>query len=145
MIRVGAILFDRNNIALIERIRNGQHYFILPGGRVESGETLQQALHREIEEELGLKIEITRLIVTVMFQDMPQYYYSVQACEGVFGQGHGPEMEGAFPEDGIYRAIWMPLEKLSECDLRPKPFKQLLAKFAQGDWPQTLLELTEQE
>jgi len=46
----------KNNRILVLVKQNGK--FDLPGGRVEIGETVQFALHREIKEETGLKVEI---------------------------------------------------------------------------------------
>jgi len=37
----------------------------LPGGKVEPGETLEQALHREIHEELGITVEVGDSLVTI--------------------------------------------------------------------------------
>jgi len=39
----------------------GQGFYSLPGGRVEFGESLHAALHREVDEETGLRIEILDL------------------------------------------------------------------------------------
>ena len=39
----------------------GKGFYSLPGGRVEFGESLHVALHREVDEETGLKIEIVGL------------------------------------------------------------------------------------
>ena len=37
--------------------------WLLPAGRVESGETLEEAMRREVKEELGLRIKIVRKII----------------------------------------------------------------------------------
>ena len=47
---------------LVRRARSpGKGFYSLPGGRVEFGESLHTALHREVDEETGLRIEILGL------------------------------------------------------------------------------------
>ena len=56
---VSATIFRGDQILLVRRARSpGREFYSLPGGRVEFGETLHAALHREVDEETGLKIEI---------------------------------------------------------------------------------------
>lgn len=55
-----ACLFDGNGRMLVVRKR-GSQIFMLPGGKTEPNETPLQSLCRELEEEIGLRIERTRL------------------------------------------------------------------------------------
>jgi 8-oxo-dGTP diphosphatase len=56
---VSAAIFRDDKILLVRRARSpAKGIYSLPGGRVEIGETLHAALHREVAEETALKIEI---------------------------------------------------------------------------------------
>jgi 8-oxo-dGTP diphosphatase len=59
---VSAAIFRDDKILLVRRARSpGKGFYSLPGGRVEFGESLHTALHREVDEETALKIEIAGL------------------------------------------------------------------------------------
>jgi 8-oxo-dGTP diphosphatase len=59
---VSAAIFRNDEVLLVRRARSpAKGFYSLPGGRVEFGETLHAALHREISEETALKIEIIDL------------------------------------------------------------------------------------
>jgi 8-oxo-dGTP diphosphatase len=59
---VSAAIFRDDKILLVRRARwPAKGVYSLPGGRVEFGETLHTALHREVDEETALKIEIAGL------------------------------------------------------------------------------------
>ena len=59
---VSAAIFRGDKILLVRRARSpAKGFYSLPGGRVEFGESLHAALHREVDEETALKIEIVGL------------------------------------------------------------------------------------
>ncbi|MBR0848953.1 NUDIX hydrolase [Bradyrhizobium diazoefficiens] len=59
---VSAAIFREGKVLLVRRARSpAKGFYSLPGGRVEFGETLHQALAREVDEETGLDIEIIAL------------------------------------------------------------------------------------
>ena len=59
---VSAAIFRDDKTLLVRRARSpARGFYSLPGGRVEFGETLHAALHREVDEETALKIEIVGL------------------------------------------------------------------------------------
>jgi len=59
---VSAAIFREGKVLLVRRSRSpGKGFYSLPGGRVEFGESLEVALHREVDEETGLRIEILGL------------------------------------------------------------------------------------
>ena len=60
---VGALIVNDENQILLARSVKWKDRFTLPGGHIELGETIEQALKREIMEEVGLKVEPVRLLL----------------------------------------------------------------------------------
>ncbi len=64
MLTVDAVIIgEESNVLLIKRKRNPfKGYWALPGGFVEYGETVENALNREVKEETGLTVEEKELL-----------------------------------------------------------------------------------
>jgi 8-oxo-dGTP diphosphatase len=60
---VGAVLLEEERILLLHRLKDPETgYWSLPGGGVELGETIENAIKRELKEELSIDIEILELL-----------------------------------------------------------------------------------
>jgi 8-oxo-dGTP pyrophosphatase MutT (NUDIX family) len=103
------IVFDGNGlVALLHATKN--HYYKLPGGGIENGETKEGALKRECLEEIGCNIEITNeLGFTVEYRKRFQikqtsYCYIAK----LVGEKGVPKLEKDEVEEG-FEPVWLPL------------------------------------
>ncbi len=84
-----------------------------PGGKVESNETPQQALVREIQEELETKIVVGEKIGTIEY-DYPTFHLSMDCfwCEIVDGELKLLEAEDAkwLTKESLYSVKWLPAD-----------------------------------
>ncbi len=60
--RVTGIVIEDSQILLLDQDTDGDRSWSLPGGKVEPGESLEEALKREMREETGVEIEVGRLL-----------------------------------------------------------------------------------
>lgn len=72
-----AIIMNENKILATQRgigeFKNGWEF---PGGKIEKGETAEQALIREINEELNVSVEISSKLITVDY-DYPEFHLTM--------------------------------------------------------------------
>jgi 8-oxo-dGTP diphosphatase len=129
-VRAAVIIVENGRVALIERVRDRHTYFKFPGGRVESGESPQQAAVREAHEELGVGVELGDLISVAYRDGREQRYYLASITGGTFGTGRGTEMiTSGTTAKGTYRPVWVDLTRLTELDVRPRSLAEALASW----------------
>jgi 8-oxo-dGTP diphosphatase len=118
--RSAVIIVENGKVALIRRIRNGQEYFLFPGGQVEENESIEDAARREAHEELGVTVQLGKLVAERKIEPL-QSFFSASIVDGEFGTGAGEEY--ALPSDsdrGTYHPVWVKLTTLDEIDIRPR-------------------------
>ncbi len=135
--RAAAIIVQDGAVALIERFKGDETYCLFPGGKVEDGESITEAVVREVQEELGVEVAVGRLLAEVTYAGRTQFYFLAEALSGDFGSGQGAEMTGRTPaEHGTYRPVWLPIAKLRETSVYPAGVAELVMSSMTEGWPQ---------
>ncbi len=113
---VAAVIRDGDKIFATAR-GYGEYagWWEFPGGKVEPGESLQQALCREIKEELDAAIEVGEMIDTVEM-DYPNFHLSMACfwCTAAHGSLVLKEASAArwLGADELSSVSWLPADKI---------------------------------
>lgn len=70
---VGAFIRDRQGNILLVRSHKWPGRWVVGGGHIDHGETIKDALIREVKEEYGLDVEFTRIVETTEFINSPYF------------------------------------------------------------------------
>ena len=129
-IRAGIILISENKLAFIKRVKAGKTYYVIPGGGLDDGEYTDEAAIREAQEELGVTVEVSRLLFMVERVEHQkvthlQMYYLVNKIDDMFGSGTGEEYQRP-SERGTYEAVWLHLDELEKHDCYPSVITNFL-------------------
>lgn len=106
------LVMHNSQLLLMERWRQGRHYFSIPGGGIEKGETGKDTVVREILEETGCVVTVDRLLYVMR---MGEVTHSIYLCKYVSGE---PQLMPDSPEalrndsDNRFEPRWLPLAEL---------------------------------
>ena len=126
--RVCAIIIKDNNILLIRRIKNGEEYFVFSGGGIEADESDENAIIREVKEELSLDIKIDKLLFQIENRGQQESYFLIREFSGTPKIG-GPEKE-RMNKDNQYYPAWIDLNKIQDLsNLYPEEAKRKIGEL----------------
>jgi len=124
---VGVIIKD-DKILLMRRIKNGQEYYVFPGGGMENGETIETAIIREIKEELSINPKIEKLLFEIENQGRQEYYYLIKEFTGQ--PKLGGEEKQRMNKNNQYYPVWIELNKLKDLNnLYPESAKERISQI----------------
>lgn len=100
MVRVRAVIKTDSGYVMMHRIRDGKEFFVFPGGGVEDGESLEEAVVRECLEELGVTVKVE----SKLLEKDDTLYYSAKILSGKLGTGTGEEFQN-MKENNFYEVV----------------------------------------
>ncbi|MEI6304741.1 MAG: NUDIX domain-containing protein [Candidatus Taylorbacteria bacterium] len=121
--RATAIIYKDEKLLLFRRVKPNAEYFVFPGGGTNEGETIEEALLREVQEELSLDVlkydylftikdlKINNSAINYSTDPQDHHYFLITEFHGVPELG-GPEKESA-DENNKYFIEWHTFNQLN--------------------------------
>lgn len=126
------VVIDADKILLVKHRKGARHYWVLPGGRLEYGETFNECAVREVKEETGLDVEVEKIVFLseAIAPDRSRHIVNVYVTARVTG---GKMQVG---DEAVLAAVdFIPVAELEKLTLYPPVSKQIL-EAAPGNFDQ---------
>lgn len=129
----GIISYDGGYI-LVHRIKkqpDGQirNYFVIPGGKMEQGEKIEETVIREVYEEVGIKVKPVKVLLEYKsnYDNSIQIFMSCEYESGKIGTGNGPEFTSN-EYKGEFNIEVIKKEEIKDINLVPEEIKDIIIK-----------------
>lgn len=138
-VRVAAVVAREGRLLLVRHQKPDRApYWVLPGGRLEPGETIPACAAREVDEETGLRAAFSGVLYVGEFLREGRHTVDVtvrmipdDAAEASLGTD--PEV-APDAEPTLRELRWVGVEELRGIDLLPTTLKERLLRDAPGGW-----------
>ncbi len=137
-IRVAAALRWRGRLLLCRHVKDGRENWLLPGGGVQNGETLTEALLRELREETGLlgpgeELPLEGPILLADSISPERSRFDKHVVNILFaGDLHGSLISAASADMAVQGHRLFALDELDDVSLHP-PIQRFLRRWQPGD------------
>jgi 8-oxo-dGTP diphosphatase len=138
-VRVGAVVARAGALLLVRHQKPGRApYWVLPGGRLEPGETIPECAEREVEEETGLSSRYAGVLYISEYLREDRHTVDVVARLETIGNtearlGNDPEV-APDSEPTLREIRWVEADELRELELLPASVRERLLADAPGGW-----------
>lgn len=123
------VISSERKILLVKHRKGNRQYWVLPGGRLEYGETFQECAVRELKEETGLDVRVDKMIFVseAIAPDRSRHivnvYLTAHIIGGVMALGNEPVLAGV---------DFVPIAELERVTLYPPVGRQILENLDNG-------------
>jgi len=128
---VGALVFNPKGKILLIKSHKWRDKYVIPGGHIELGETIEDALKREVKEETGLDIydiefiNIQEFIFDKLFWKKKHFIFLDYSCKT-----HSPKV--ILNSEG-QDFIWVKIDEALDCPIEPYSRKTIEAYLNKKD------------
>ena len=128
--RATILMHKDGKILMIQRLRNGNEYYVLPGGKIEEGESAEEAATRELTEETTIIGTLVKKLTD--FPDEDDRIHYIYLFDYVSGT---PKLAPGSPEitetskDNIYTPLWVDLTEVEHLRIWPDKTKPFLLDY----------------
>ncbi len=123
------VISGEGKILLVKHRKGPRQYWVLPGGRLEYGETFQECAVRELKEETGLDVRVDKMVFVseAIAPDRSRHivnvYLTAHITGGVMKLGNEPVLAGV---------DFVPVKDLEQVTLYPPVGRQILESLEEG-------------
>lgn len=117
-----------------QKFKNGimvKEYYTLPGGHVENDESFEEAVKREIFEELNAHITVKEKLLSLYNEDLnrDEEFFICEVGNEKIEKGNGPEWTNPDIEKyGSYEIVYVNIKEINDYNILPPRVKELLIK-----------------
>lgn len=117
-VRARAIIVHEDKLMAMYRERDSRIFYTFPGGGMETGESEEECVKREVFEEFGIVVKPLKKVYTYENQNSLEHFYLAKWISGEFGSGEGEEFQEN-RNNGLYVPKFIEISDIPNLPLMP--------------------------